>query len=127
METRDSLQDSFTPVPDSWISFANSHLGVPAQEAASRAQRAWRAGQWARAVLDGRVGTPNRTPTVAQRNRIWCVVRAACISSPRVFTTSATFHQAVGPLEGSDTICHAFPSQAEGRIYFAGAGLEYPA
>eukprot|EP00435_Cladocopium_sp_Y103_P051295 s552_g15.t2 len=127
VDTRASIQDSFERLPQSWASLATAQLGVPAADALARAERAWKAGCWAKAVLEGRVSSPNRTPTIPQQNRAWCVLRSARLAAPQVFTTSGAFHNAVGPLEGSSTLCHAFPSQTEARIYFSAAGLEYPA
>ena len=103
VETRVSIQDSFENLPEIWTNFAVANLGVPLAEAHNRARRAGRAGQRARAVL-----------------------RSPHLSSPRVFGSFAAFRQAVGTLEGTSAICHAFPSQTEAKIYFAGAEVEFP-
>eukprot|EP00435_Cladocopium_sp_Y103_P072553 s1267_g40.t1 len=83
VDTRASIQDSFGPLPETWANLATAHLGVPAADARARAERAWRAGCWAKAVLEGRVSSPNRTPTVPQQNRAWCVLRSARLDSPQ--------------------------------------------
>ena len=125
-ETRSSIENSFAACPDSWISLARNQLGGSRTEADHRAKRAWLAGKWARATADGRVSSPNRSETISQRNRYWCVLRRAASSAPSLYTTSADFFRAVGRLEGSTTICHAFPSQVEARIYFAAAETDFP-
>lgn len=125
-ETRQSIQDSFALCPSPWISLAKSQLGGSEADSKYRAERAWLAGSWAKATSQGRVSSPNRSETISQRNRYWCVVRCSACSAPAVFTTSNDFFRAVGRLEGSSTICHAFPSLVEARIYFAAAGEEYP-
>lgn len=60
-------------------------------------------------------------------NRYYCVLSCARLSEPRVFTSSRQFFSAVGRLEGSDTVCQAFPSESEAKIYFRGAGVPFPA
>lgn len=57
-------------------------------------------------------------------NRFYAVVRGPGIASPRVYRTSRELFSAVGTLEGSETICHGFPSKAETEVYLAGAGFE---
>lgn len=89
-----------------------------------RIQRAWTAGNWAGAVRAGRVQSPNRTPVLDLGNRYYAVVRGPGISSPKVYRTSRELFGAVGTLEGSETICHGFPSKAETEVYLAGAGFE---
>eukprot|EP00435_Cladocopium_sp_Y103_P043042 s6_g12.t1 len=87
---------------------------------------AWLAGQWARAVIRGRVSSPNRTETVELGNRFWCVVKCSSCTVPQVFTTSAGYFRAIGTLAGSDTVSHAFASETEARIYLEAAGFEFP-
>ena len=70
----------------------------------------------------GRVQSPNRTPTIELGNRYYVAIRGPGLASPRGFKTSRALFAAVGTLEGSDTICHGFPTQAEAQIYLAGAG-----
>ena len=70
--------------------------------------------------------SPNRSEAIELQNKFWCVVFCQGVSCPRVFTSSRAFFGAVGPVEGSTTICHAFPSETEARVYLEGAGLEFP-
>eukprot|EP00435_Cladocopium_sp_Y103_P043183 s1495_g12.t1 len=126
-ETRTSIAGSFPLCPSSWLATANSRLRGSNLSATERANRAWIAGCWARAVLDGRVSSPNSTPTIELRNGFWVVVRCASCTTPRIFTSSGKFFEAVGALEGSGTICQAFPSETEARIYLAAVGLEVEA
>ena len=74
----------------------------------------------------GRISSPNRSEAIELQNKFWCVVFCQGVSCPRVFTSSRAFFGAVGPVEGSSTICHAFPSETEARVYLEGAGLEFP-
>ena len=126
-ETRDSILASFPACPAAWIGLANQELGSSHKTPAERARRAWTAGNWARAVAQGRVHSPNRSERLELQNRYWCVVRCSNCHTPRVFTSSSDFFRATGPIEGSSTICHAFPSRAEARIYLEAAGCDFPA
>lgn len=97
-ETRASIAASFPPCPDRYLRLAACHLsGGPRLSAELRASRAWVAGCWAKAVKDGRVSSPNRTATIDLQNRYWAVVRSSGCSTPRIFTTSRAYHEAVGP------------------------------
>ena len=124
--TRASVEASFPPCPASWIGAASARLSGSKSTPTARAQRAWKAGQWARAVQEGRAQSPNRTETIDLPNRIWCVVRGPDFPGPKVYHTSRDFFQAVGDLSRSNTLCHAWPSETEARIYFEGAGQEFP-
>eukprot|EP00435_Cladocopium_sp_Y103_P031072 s2443_g7.t2 len=103
-----------------------ANLGRSRLSAVHRAERAWLAGQWAKAVLQGRGSSPNRTETIELGNRFWVVLRSTNCTAPRVFTTSAAFFAAVGSLAGSNSVTHAFPSETEARIYIEAAGFEFP-
>ena len=77
-------------------------------------------------MLDGRVQTPNRTPTIDLGNRVYVVIRGPGIAEPKIFYTSASFCAAVGDISRSDSICHGFPSKVQARVYIAGAGEMVP-
>ena len=126
--TRQSLLASFPPCPASWISAATSNLrsGSSQITPAERAQRAWIAGQWAGATIRGEVATPNATPSINLGNRFWVVLRCEYCNTPRIFTSSSAYFQAIQQLEGSDTVSHAFPSETEAKIYVSASGLEIP-
>ena len=126
IETRCSIAAEFPACPAHWIGLASSRLSGSRLIGAERAKRAWLAGCWARAVIDSRVGSPNRSPVLELPNRCWCVLSCQGLTCPRVFTTSRQFFAAVGQVEGSTTVCHGFPSETESRIYFEAAGFEYP-
>ena len=125
-ETRDSILSGFTACPQRLIAQAEANLSRSRISPDRRAERAWLAGSWAKAVLDGRVSSPNRTETIELGNRFWVVLRCSRCTTPRVFTTSAAFFAAVGALAGSDSVTHAFPSETEARIYLEAAGFEFP-
>lgn len=125
-DTRGSLLSSFPSCPTSWINRAERALSGSHLTGSARARRAWIAGCWARAVVEGRVSSPNRTETISLQNRFWCVVSCSGLECPRVFTSSSSFFRAVGTVSGSTTVCHAFPSETEARIYLEAAGVSYP-
>ena len=126
VETRCSIASEFPSCPAHWLGLAASRLSGSRIGGADRARRAWLAGCWARAVIDSRIGSPNRSAAIELPNRFWCVLSCQGLTCPRVFTTSRQFFAAVGAVEGSTTVCHAFPSETESRIYFEAAGFDYP-
>lgn len=123
-ETRASVEASFPPCPATWIGAASSRLSGSRLSSLERAHRAWKAGQWARAVRQGRVSSPNRTESIDLPNRVWCVVRGPQGGDPKVFHSSPDFFTYVGDLSQSHTLCHAWPSETEAKIYFEGAETE---
>eukprot|EP00438_Fugacium_kawagutii_P032575 Skav235937 [mRNA] locus=scaffold4666:2042:2707:- [translate_table: standard] len=125
-ETRASIEAGFRPLPGEWRALAVSRLGRGPSDPEWRANRAWKAGSWARAVIDLRASSPNRTPTICSPNRYWVVLRSERCVTPRVFTSSNGFFNAVGSLELSETVCHAWPSLLEAQIYVAAAGFTFP-
>jgi len=76
-ETRDQIEASFDPCPEYHLRWA-SELRGGSLSGERRIRRAWRAGQWAKAVLDQRVATPNRTEPLDIRPKYYVVVRAIC-------------------------------------------------
>lgn len=124
-ETRSSIEESFPPVPANWLRAARNLTGggVSGEE---RVSRAWRAGCWARAVLDNRIGSPNRSSACRLQNRYWVVVYCRGLETPKVYTSSRAFFNAVGRIEGSDTLCHGFASATEAETYLEAAGFPFP-
>ena len=122
VEYRDSILASFSPCPPAQLQLG-ARLSGSALPGEERARRAWKAGQWAKAVLSGRICTPNRSVQLDLRPRCYCVLRATGISRPVLCLSARTYWSIVGELSTSTSISHAFPSESEGRIYFAGAGV----
>ena len=122
-ETRGSVEGTFPPCPAHYLLLASSSGERTSRlSPEDRIKRAWKAGCWAGAVLEGRVQSPNKTPTIDLGNRIYVVIRGPGITAPRCFNSSAAFFAAIGDLSRSDSICHGFPSKVEARVYLAGAG-----
>ena len=125
LETRAAILASFPPLPSHWIDSCEA-LSSRGLSGTQRGQRAWVAGNWARATVEGRTSSPNRSEQLPLPNRYWCVLSCDRLPGPAVFTSSRAFFRAIGRLEGSNTVCHAFPSQVEARIYFSGAAIQFP-
>ena len=124
-ETRAQILASFPPVP-AHLTVLCEALTLSAGPTEQRAHRAWVAGCWARAVLDQRVRTPNRTPPIQLAPRVYVVLRAPGLQCPAFFRSRRDYFAALGTLEGSDSISHAWPSEAEARVYVEAAGLPCP-
>ena len=90
-ETRSSAEASFDNCPATWIGAASSRLSGSKLSATDRARRTWKAGQWARAVQQGRVSSPFRTEAIDLPNRVWCVVRGPQGGDPQIFHSSREF------------------------------------
>jgi len=122
LETRDQIAATFPSCPAAWLQGWQKLTGsrLTGEE---RLQRAWRAGQWAKAVADGRVPTPNRSVPLDIKSRYYSVLSAPGLGSPTVFNSAGSYWSAVGELSTSPSISHAFPSQTEARVYLAGAGV----
>ena len=124
-ETRAQILGTFPPLPNHLRVLCEA-LSLSAGPTELRAQRAWTAGCWARAVLDSRVRAPNRTPPIQLAPRVYVVLRAPGLNCPAYFRNRRDYFAAVGSLEGSDSVSHAWPSEAEARVYVEAAGLPHP-
>ena len=122
LETREQISASFAACPDRLLSWGNKLSGANLA-GRDRASRAWVAGLWARAVVDRRVHSPNRTPPLDLRSQFYAVARADSVDCPVVFRSSTSYWRAIGSLEGSSSVSQSFPSEAECRIYLLAAGF----
>ena len=122
-----SLEDCFPPLPPHCLRLCRALTGSGSSPE-FRANRAWIAGQWAKQVLADRVPTPRPAPKLPStfRPRFYVVLRCPGLECPKLFTSGKQFKEAVGVLEGSSTLCHSFPSQAEAEVYCEAAGLSLP-
>ena len=84
LETRASIEASF-PVFPAHLRLLSSSLGQQSSRlsAVERLERAWKAGCWAKAKLQGRVRSPNRTPLIDLGNLAYAVVEARVYQPPR--------------------------------------------
>ena len=92
----------------------------------SRAERAWKAGCFAKLLLRGTLRYPDASPPTGLSNRFYCILRADSLPQPTVVRSFHDYKRIVGSLQGSSSVSQAFPSESEARLYFAGAGLPYP-
>eukprot|EP00435_Cladocopium_sp_Y103_P052024 s1376_g16.t1 len=122
-ETRDSIQRSFAPCPSQLLRHSSRLCGSTLSGSA-RVERAWLAGQWAKAVQDRRIGNPNRTPTIDLRPRFYAVLFAEGLDRPTIFKSSASYWRCIGALQNSSSISQSFPSEIEARIYLQAAGAD---
>ena len=123
-ETRSEIAASFPECPQYCLDLCRA-LSSPVLSAEGRAKRAWLAGRWFKAVLEGRVATPSPAPVLALRPVVYIVFRGPSISVPCRFSTFTAFRRAVGSLEGSDTLCQSFPSIAEAKVFCYAVGIPF--
>ena len=69
---------------------------------------------------------PDSTPPLQVRSRFYVVLRNGRGGEPACYNSFTGFKRDVGALSGSDTVCHGFPTQGEGQIYAAAAGVPLP-
>ena len=124
-EFRPDILRSFPPCPDHCLDLCARLSSASGFSASDRARRAWIAGNWAKAILGGRVPTP-APPVLDLRPSVYIVLRSDRIDCPARFSTFRAFRSAVGPLEGSTAICHSFASLSEARVYCIAAGKPFP-
>ena len=70
LETRDQISASFLACPAHHLALG-IRLSGASLSGRDRVARAWTAGLWAKAVLEGRVFTPNRTPPLDLRSHFY--------------------------------------------------------
>ena len=122
LESRDQIAATFERCP-SYLEKNGKKLSGSTVSGSERVKRAWTAGQWAGAVLAGRIPTPNKTSPIDLRPRYYAVLRASGLAKATVFRSARSYWQLVGELESSSSISHSFPSEQEALVYLAGAGI----
>ena len=121
-----SFAENIPPVPH-WI-LRECRTLVPGDFSIEfRAKRAWEAGFWASLTLRGRVRSPRASPSLPLRPKVYVILRAPGLAAPTRVSSASDFYRLTGRLEGSNTVCHAFPSLAEATAYCEGAGFRLPA
>ena len=118
------VASSIIPPPAYCFGFCSS-LSGSAAEVEQRVQRAWEAGIWAKATLDGRVDKPRPTPKLRIKPAVYIVVRAPGVDRPVWVATATEFFRLV-PAFTESTIFHSFPSIGEGKVYCAALGIRFP-
>lgn len=118
-----AIEETFPDLPEHIRRLASSlplrSCRLPPED---RLDRAWKAGCWAKAVLDGRARVPQKTPKIDLANKVYAVIRGPGILRPRLYKSLSSFSAAVGELQGSATICHGFPSRTEAAVYVEATG-----
>eukprot|EP00435_Cladocopium_sp_Y103_P051633 s1074_g16.t1 len=118
----DQVADLITTVPKSQVELC-ARLGSTAEESRQRAQRAWEAGLWAKATLEGRIPKPRPTPKLAQRPTVYLVIRGPGIVQPVRVGTATEYFRLV-PRFTEDSVSHSFPSIAEAKVSVLEQGNE---
>ena len=124
-EPRSAIQASFREIPQYLLESART-LRSSVSSPEERARRAWTAGCWAAAVLEGRVQTPNCTPSLQLPSRVYVVLKTQSSNDVQVTTSRSCYLRLVDNHRGF-SLSHGFPTDTEARIYIAGAGRSYPA
>ena len=87
LEHRDTILATFRPCPDYLLEGSSKLVGSKLC-GADRVRRAYLAGQWAKAVRDKRVPSPNRTPPIELKNRFYAILSGGIgLDRPILFST----------------------------------------
>jgi hypothetical protein len=89
------------------------------------AQRAWEAGLWAKAVLEGKVAKPRPTVKLDIQPTVYVVLRGPGITQPVVAFSADDYYKLV-PRFTEGSLSHSFPSKSEAKIYILAAGARVP-
>lgn len=80
LESREEIERSFDLCPSNLVDSGRRLVGSTIS-GGQRVHRAWRAGQWAKAVLAGRAASPSRSEQIDLRPRFYVVLRGGKGSS----------------------------------------------
>ena len=116
---------TLVPLPGYCLDFC-VRLGGSKEDISFRARRAWEAGLWAKATLDGLVPKPRPTPKISLRATVYIIIKAPSVSRPVRVDSAAEFFRLIPSFQGSTSISHSFPSVAEARVYCAAVGIALP-
>ena len=117
------LEEGFPEVPSAWLVSAKV-LRAKGFSGEARVRRAWTAGCWARAVLEGRARTPPSTPKLDLPNKHYAVVRSSNGSPPEIYNSLRDYLIAVDHLSATVSLSQGFPSEIECRVYLDAAGIK---
>ena len=117
---------SQTQVPQIVLDLAR-HIRACNLSAEDRISRAWQAGVQAGDKIRGVRDFVDSQPRLSVPNRVYCILQTSAGVAPQVHHSFAAYKAVPGVLQGPKSVSHAFPSEAEARAYFAGAGIAFPA
>lgn len=117
----DQVARSLPALPDHCVDICCRLAGTQ-EEVRARAQRAWEAGCWAKATIEGKVAKPRPSPKLAQKATCYIILRGPGISAPLRVDSAAEYFRLLPRFE-EGSVSHSFPSQAEGRVYCLAAGV----
>ena len=123
--TRADLAASLPPCPSEWLDRASTLTAAANLDGRGRILRAWTAGAWARLVLQGVVGTPAASRQLNLPSRYYAVIGGEGVR-PALYRSFREYSRALGPIEASPAVSHAFPTELETQVYCAGAQVEWP-
>ena len=118
-----SPEKDFPEVPSAWLVSAKV-LRAKGFSGEARIRRAWTAGCWARAVLEGRARTPSPTPNLDLPNKHYAVARSSNGSPPEIYNSIRDYRIAVDHLSATVSLSQGFPSELECRVYLDAAGIK---
>ena len=123
--TRASTAASFPSCPQYCIDLCRA-LSASSLCPEGRARRAWRAGCWAREVLEGHWATPLSSEALNLRPSVYVVLWHPNLPNGARFSSFSALRAVVGDISASRAVFHSFPSLAEAKVYCYGAQRPLP-
>ena len=123
--SRSVTEAGFPECPAYFLSRARSLGACSTGPPESRILRAWRAGCWAREVLQGNFPTPSASARLDIPSRVYPVLGGPGVQ-PAFYRAYRDVARALGPLSSSGAVFHGFPSETEAEVYVVAAGLQWP-
>ena len=123
--SRSQVEAAFPACPGDLLQRASALSGAANLSARDRIERAWRAGLWAREVLQGNFATPSSSVRLSLASRVYIVLGGAG-TSPGVYRAFRDLTRDLGPIARSSAVFHGFPSDTEGEAYCRAAGVPWP-
>eukprot|EP00435_Cladocopium_sp_Y103_P022128 s659_g5.t1 len=109
----DVLADQIPPLPG-WAVDLCSTLREGRVSKRDRALRAWEAGNWAKFVLEGKIGKPRPSTPCDLANQVYVVLKAEGFDCPLLCETAAIYRSVVKDFK-QGTLSHGFASRSEAK------------
>ena len=116
---------SIPPLPAHCLDICG-RLGGTQEEVRARAQRAWEAGCWAKACIEGKVQKPRPTPKIPQKAACYIILRGPGIVPPVRVDTAAEYFKLLPQFEDRGIYFSFLPIAGGRQSLLSGGGILLP-
>ncbi|CAK9109555.1 unnamed protein product [Durusdinium trenchii] len=114
------VEKSIPPLPDHCVDLCG-RLGGTIEDVKSRATRAWIAGCWAKATLEGKIPKPRPTPKIALQATTYIILKGPGVQRPTRVSSAAEYFKLLPRFENS--VSRAVEMATGGPIQFLDQGV----